>query len=109
MLDDHRSWRTISVTHLPVPPTRTDHPALIDIRAVAKLLGCSPRHVNRLAEAGAMPAPLRLGALVRWSAQTVQEWIEAGCPRVSATAADFSGRESSESREERSEPQARMS
>lgn len=37
-------------------------PALLDVRAVASLLGCSQRHVYRLADAGRLPrATARLG------------------------------------------------
>ncbi len=52
---------------------------LLDVRAVALLLDCSPRHVYRLADAGRMPPPVRLGALVRWPRQAVEDWIAAGC------------------------------
>jgi excisionase family DNA binding protein len=57
-------------------------PALLDVRAVAQLLDCSVRHVYRLADAGRMPAPLKLGALVRWSRQAIEEWIAGGCKPV---------------------------
>jgi excisionase family DNA binding protein len=57
-------------------------PQLLDVQAVAVLLGCSPRHVYRLSDAGRMPAPVRLGALVRWSAASIREWIDTGCPTV---------------------------
>lgn len=53
---------------------------LLDVRAVAALLGCSTRHVYRLADAGRMPAPVKLGALVRWSAAEIAAWIGEGCP-----------------------------
>jgi excisionase family DNA binding protein len=52
---------------------------LLDVRAVAALLGCSPRHVYRLADAAHMPPPRRLGALVRWSRQELMDWIASGC------------------------------
>lgn len=39
--------------------------ALIDVQEVAKLLACSTRHVYRLCDAGRMPPPMKLGALVR--------------------------------------------
>jgi excisionase family DNA binding protein len=55
-------------------------PQLLDVLAVAEMLGCSPRHVYRLSDAGKMPAPVKLGALVRWSAVAIREWIDAGCP-----------------------------
>ena len=53
---------------------------LLDVQAVSRMLGCSTRHVYRLSDAGRMPAPLKLGALVRWSRESVEEWIRAGCP-----------------------------
>jgi excisionase family DNA binding protein len=56
--------------------------ALLDVRAVAQLLDCSPRHVYRLADAGRMPPPVRLGALVRWRRQELLDWLAAGCPAV---------------------------
>jgi prophage regulatory protein len=55
---------------------------LLDVRQVAELLRCSPRTVRRLADAGAMPPPVRLGGLVRWPRQVVTQWIADGCPRV---------------------------
>lgn len=63
---------------------RDEEPAaeLIDVRGVAALLDCSPRHVYRLADAGRMPRPLKLGALVRWRRQELLEWLSAGCPAV---------------------------
>jgi len=71
----------------PPTPTRdgiagadSSRPELLDVRAVADLLGCSPRHVYRLADAGRMPRPLRLGALVRWRRDELMGWIAAGCP-----------------------------
>lgn len=56
--------------------------ALMDVRAVAKLLQCSPRHVYRLSDGGRMPPPRKLGALVRWSARDIESWITEGCPSV---------------------------
>ena len=53
-----------------------------DVRAVAEKLDCSPRHIYRLADAGRMPAPVRLGSLVRWDLDEIDRWIAAGCPAV---------------------------
>lgn len=61
-------------------PERGDAVELIDVQAAGRMLGCSPRHVYRLADAGKMPAPVRLGALVRWSRAALRAWIEQGCP-----------------------------
>jgi excisionase family DNA binding protein len=55
---------------------------LLDVCAVADMLGASPRHVYRLADAGRLPAPIKLGALVRWPRRIVLDWIAAGCPAV---------------------------
>jgi excisionase family DNA binding protein len=64
------------------PPDPAALPALLDVRAVAQLLACSPRHVYRLADGGRMPPPRRLGTLVRWSRAELDDWIAAGCPAV---------------------------
>jgi excisionase family DNA binding protein len=53
---------------------------LLDVQAVAEMLGCSTRHVHRLSDAGKMPSPLKLGALVRWSKNSIEQWIAEGCP-----------------------------
>jgi excisionase family DNA binding protein len=55
---------------------------LLDVQAVARLLGCSTRNVYRLAGAGRMPAPVKLGALVRWRRQALEEWVAGGCRPV---------------------------
>lgn len=55
---------------------------LLEVRGVAALLHCSPRHVYRLADSGRMPRPLRLGALVRWNRAVLMDWIAGGCKSV---------------------------
>jgi predicted DNA-binding transcriptional regulator AlpA len=52
-------------------------PELIDVRTVAKLLGCSVRTVWRLRDRGAIPQPLILttNGLVRWRRSTLLAWI----------------------------------
>ena len=55
---------------------------LLDVRGVAAMLGCSPRHVYRLADTGRMPRPIKLGALIRWRRTELADWLEAGCPAV---------------------------
>lgn len=59
--------------------------ALLSVKEVAALLACSPRHVRRLADAGKMPQPVRLGALIRWDQSAIKCWIAEGCPTVPAT------------------------
>lgn len=53
---------------------------LISIRQVAEILGCSTRHIQRLADGGKMPKPIRLGSLLRWPRQVIDEWVASGCP-----------------------------
>jgi excisionase family DNA binding protein len=60
-------------------PADSPAQALLDVRAVAALLDCSTRHVYRLADAGRMPSPVRLGALIRWRRQDLDAWIAGGC------------------------------
>ena len=64
------------------PPADAPAAALLDVRAVAALLGCSTRHVYRLADAGHMPPPVRLGALVRWRRQDIDAWLATGCKPI---------------------------
>jgi excisionase family DNA binding protein len=80
------------VTISTAPPDPAALPALIDVRAVAALLDCSPRHVYRLSDGGRMPAPRRLGSLVRWRRQELLDWIAAGCPDRRTWEAQQSGR-----------------
>jgi len=53
---------------------------LLNVQAVAEMLGVSTRTVYRLSDSGRMPAPLKLGALVRWSKTAIEQWIAGGCP-----------------------------
>ena len=54
--------------------------ALLTVRQVAAMLGCSARHVYRLSDRGAMPRPTKLGdVLVRWNRSDIEQWIAAGC------------------------------
>jgi excisionase family DNA binding protein len=55
---------------------------LLDVQAVAEMLGCSQRHVYRLSDAGRMPSAVKLGSLVRWSSTAIREWIDGGCKPV---------------------------
>ena len=57
---------------------------LLDVRTVANMLSASRRHIYRLSDSGRMPAPVKLGALVRWRRAEVLEWIANGCPPVRA-------------------------
>ena len=60
--------------------TESATPLLLDAAALAKELGCSKRHVERLASSRALPTPVRLGRSVRWSRASIVRWIDSGCP-----------------------------
>jgi excisionase family DNA binding protein len=67
------------VTTATLPPADAPAAQLLDVRAVAAMLDCSTRHIYRLADAGRMPAPVRLGTLVRWRRQDLDAWLANGC------------------------------
>jgi excisionase family DNA binding protein len=54
----------------------------LDVKEVGARLGCSWRHVLRLADRGAMPPGIKLGALRRWDADQLEAWIASGCKPV---------------------------
>jgi excisionase family DNA binding protein len=58
----------------------TPSPAMLDIEALAEVLGVSSRHVRRLVDAGRCPQPVRLGGCVRWPRHVVEAWVADGCP-----------------------------
>jgi excisionase family DNA binding protein len=62
-----------------LPPDPAGLSALLDVRAVAALLDCSPRHVYRLSDSGKMPPSVRLGSLVRWRRADLDSWLAGGC------------------------------
>ncbi|MCA8994634.1 MAG: helix-turn-helix domain-containing protein [Planctomycetaceae bacterium] len=55
---------------------------LLSVNRVAEMLGCSPRTVYRLSDAGKMPAPRKVATLVRWHRPEIEQWIADGCPVV---------------------------
>jgi len=59
----------MSPTSQPPVPDLAGYPddGLLDVGLVALLLSCSPRHIWRLVDRAAMPAPLRIGpSAFRW-------------------------------------------
>lgn len=64
-----------------VPPEAAAE--LLKVNKVAGLIGISPRTVYRLADAGKMPRPVKLGTLVRWRADELRDWVDGGCPSMS--------------------------
>ncbi len=50
------------------------------MHTVAVQLRCSRRHLERLLASHRIPAPVRIGRLVRWRADEIVAWIHANCP-----------------------------
>ncbi len=48
---------------------------------IAAKLKVSEKQVRRWGDSGAMPKPIRLGRIVRWNAQAIDDWIAGGCQR----------------------------
>lgn len=57
-------------------PTRV----MLDAKAVAQMFAVSLRTVRHWDAAGMMPEPVRIGSAVRWRADEISAWSEAGCP-----------------------------
>lgn len=57
---------------------------LLTVDDVAQMLACSPRHVAELRNTGRMPAPRKLGRLVRWCPAEISAWLRDGCPAQTA-------------------------
>lgn len=57
-------------------------PALLDVNEVSQICGFSTRTAYRMADAGKMPKPIKLGSLVRWNRAVIEEWIAGGCKPV---------------------------
>jgi predicted DNA-binding transcriptional regulator AlpA len=55
-------------------------PLLLSARDLAKMLRFGVRTIRSMDAAGRLPAPLRIGGSVRWRAEEIRDWTEAGCP-----------------------------
>lgn len=69
---------------VPIESLSTVSPSrrLIDAKAVGQLLGCSWRHVLRLADEGVLPWGYKLGRLRRWDLSEIEVFIASGCTPV---------------------------
>ena len=57
-------------------PTPFGSAALVDAEERAQFLGCSPKHVRRIAERGQFPKPVKVGRLKRWPREAIEQWID---------------------------------
>lgn len=62
------------------PETHVQEPVCGDARAVAHLLGISPRHVRAMHSRAALPAPLAIGRRRVWRLDEIRAWVDAGMP-----------------------------
>ena len=53
---------------------------LLDAKTLGQRLSLSKRQVHRLNSAGLIPKPLRISGSIRWSEQTISDWLAAGAP-----------------------------
>lgn len=53
---------------------------LLSAEEVGKMLSLSHRQIFRLNSSGKIPAPIRIGGAVRWSAEVISAWLAAGAP-----------------------------
>ena len=63
----------------PISPTPPQS-AMLTATGVAAMLVCSPRTVYRLVDAGRIPPPVKIGGMVRWPRESLEQWIADGCP-----------------------------
>ena len=72
----------------PAIPSSGSASDLVTAKTVASemLGGCSTRHIRRLSDSGMMPAPIKLGALVRYRRVDIEAWITGGCKPVRTVA-----------------------
>jgi predicted DNA-binding transcriptional regulator AlpA len=56
-------------------PSPAGNPLLLTDKQVGELLGCSSRHVRRLADCGRFPRPVKLGHLTRWLRSSVEAFV----------------------------------
>ncbi len=51
-----------------------------DKSGLARRIPCSERHLDRMRDKGLVPPPVKLGALLRWNREVIEQWIADGCP-----------------------------
>lgn len=60
--------------------TSIDAFKLLTAKGAAELISVSKRTWHRLNSAGKVPAPVRIGSIVRWNLDELAAWIQMGCP-----------------------------
>jgi excisionase family DNA binding protein len=65
---------------LPAAQSHCPEVLLVDPTGAAAMLGISKRHLEDLTAEGGLPAPVKLGRSVRYSVETLRQWVKDGCP-----------------------------
>ncbi|MDW8244872.1 MAG: helix-turn-helix domain-containing protein [Thermogemmata sp.] len=55
-------------------------PLLLSARDLASMLRLSLRTIRLMNASGRLPTPLRIGGSVRWRADEIRAWLDAGAP-----------------------------
>lgn len=53
---------------------------LLRDREVARVMGVSKSMIHKRNRMGLLPMPIRIGRVLRWDANEIQAWIDAGLP-----------------------------
>lgn len=53
---------------------------LLTAKSLGQMLRLSKRQIFRLNACGKIPAPIRIGGAVRWSAEEISAWLAASAP-----------------------------
>ena len=57
--------------------------SFIGVSGVASAFAVTPRCIKNWINNGSFPKPYRIGRrILRWDVAALNDWIEAGCPRV---------------------------
>ena len=59
---------------------RNENVQLLNAHELARILALSVRQIFRLNASGQIPAPVKIGGSVRWSAIEIQNWIASNTP-----------------------------
>jgi excisionase family DNA binding protein len=62
------------------PANREGESPLVDAKEAAGLCRISESMLYKLNAEGRMPAPVRIGSLMRWRRREILDWIDSGCP-----------------------------
>lgn len=59
---------------------------LVDIKALAKCMACSPRTILRRVNSFQLPPPIRLGNQSIWIVGRIKDWLDKNCKKAEAIA-----------------------